>query len=261
MPALPIVDSALCEYRRRHQRLGNGHLIVYDMFQRVRGASTPELVASVFTLASLTDVLGMPKATLESKYRRCNLASWVVGIPTGRGRPTRGFLLSRVNDVIDIIRTPGARVCSTEHGDTITDTVAMRGRPRKRAALDIPLIPTMYLGREYFTLESVAGHVGMSISAARKALSRDGLLKTRDTLRAPGVGGRPPLGWSRKEVQIVLLALGGADALSEQARAMATSHRVLVGPARTQPAAPETTQSRPHIALDDDVLAQLNALG
>lgn len=158
-----------------HVKMGEGYL---EVRTALRGDT---VLSETFTLASLGEVLGMPKSTLEGRYIRGNLKYWKVDIPMPAGRPARGFLKAQLQDVINILTTPGARV---EHTPNRSDVSGLR-------VSRMDLIPTFQGGERFYTTQAIADHFGLSATAVRHKLQKSGLYRRMTFLGSGPHGGRP----------------------------------------------------------------------
>lgn len=179
--------------KRRLIPHGNGKLVVHD---RYRG---DELIDSCFTFDSLTHVLDMPKSTLEGRYARGRLQKWKVDMPNGFGRPSRGFPLTLLDDVIYIICHKGAKVTTNAEEDVVDVT------PKARPKADLELVA--YMGKRYFTVPALADHFGVSETTIRKKLTKANLMRRMQDLGPSLHGGRPKRGMPESALGDVYLAI------------------------------------------------------
>lgn len=149
----------------------NGNLEVFTTYD-----ADGQIVRRLFTLASLSDVLGVPMSTIEGRYTRGKLKRLKVDIPSYAGRPMRGFDFARFEEVVAIIQTPGAVVLGED-------------APVERVTA--PLVPTMHNGKDHYTIQALADHFGVSTTTVRNKLEAAGLLKSAVNLGTGENGGRP----------------------------------------------------------------------
>ena len=139
----------------RHQS-GAGYLEVHTKL--VSGVKVME----AFTLASLAEVMDMPMSTMEGRYARAKLHYWKVDIPTGSGRPQRGFPLPLLAEVVNMVRTPGASVKYSPNGDVLVKPGRVEGVA--------PLVPVYHNNKPHFTIAALADHFGYSATTIRNML-------------------------------------------------------------------------------------------
>lgn len=193
----------------RHQS-GAGYLEVHTKY------ANGQKIMEAFTLASLAEVLDMPMTTMEGRYARARLNHWKVDIPTGTGRPTRGFPLAQLADVVHLIRTPGAFVKYTPNGDEINK--------QQRDVAAAPLVPTYHLNKPYFTMQALADHFGYSATTIRNKLQKAGLMRRMVNLGTSPHGGRPSRGIPESALADVKLAIvDGAKFITEIDRVIASA--------------------------------------
>jgi hypothetical protein len=168
------------EIARTTEPAGAGSLEIFTAY--VDGVE----VSKAFTLASLADVLGLPLPTIEGRYVRAKLKLWKIDIPSRAGRPTRGFPYSRLQDVLTILRTPGAVV---KHDPNAGAIIPMRGGDA------FPLVVTKHEGHDYYTVPALADHFCVSPTTIRKKLTSAGLMNRAVNLATNQQGGRPARGF------------------------------------------------------------------
>lgn len=195
----------------RHQS-GAGYLEVHTKF--VAG----EKVLEAFTLASLAEVLDMPMTTMEGRYARARLHYWKVDIPSGSGRPVRGFPMALLAQVVEMIRTPGACVKHSPNGDSIT-------KPKRTKGLT-DLVPTYYNNKPHFTISALADYYGYSSTTIRNKLQKAGLMRRLVNIGSSAQGGRPTRAIPESALGDVELAIvDGVKFMTEVDRIIASTGR------------------------------------
>lgn len=191
------MDGSKIAVRQRYSPLGRGHLITFE-YSNEDG----QVVGEVFTLASMADVLGVTLPVIEARYRRGNLKVWHVDIYTGYSRPIRGFPKDKLDAVLHVLQTRGARVALTPEQQSVEDD-ARRGQ----AAVGGQLVPLMVGGEPRYTIQALVTHTGMAESTVRKRLSRAGLLRRMVDLPLSPRGGRAQRAFTAANVDEALMVL------------------------------------------------------
>jgi hypothetical protein len=161
-----------------YRQAGKGHLELFDVY---RG---DEHVGQFFSFRSLPEVLGMPLGTLEGRYSRGRLHTAKRDIATGQSRPIRAFPMERFDEIVAVIRTPGARM--------VSELERVEREHVARGPSGLPLEVRTVGRNKYITLRAVADHYGKSLTTIRTRLDVAGLLKkAQDVYLNPSAhGGR-----------------------------------------------------------------------
>lgn len=178
-------DGRVREYRKTQ----NGILEVFLTF------SCGQLVQEAFSLDSLPNVLGLAMTTVEGRYVRGHLHLKKVDIPTGAGRPKRGFLMEDFEEIMNVILTKRATLTAKSTNHTTTNSQAY------------PLVAEQFGGKGYYTMDALARHFSLSPTTVRNKLTAAGLMNRRVTLGSNPLGGRPKRGFPESMGAQLKLAL------------------------------------------------------
>ncbi len=148
----------------------------------------------VFTLASLSSVLGVPTATIEGRYNRTNAKVHKIDIADGPGRPIRGFPLELLETIVAAFTKRGATFTRKE--------MHVLPEPAPGTAQFV-----MYKGDRYYTPESLANYYGVSISTVRSRIKASGLQPRLVPISQPKQGGRPRVAFHECALPDVHLAI------------------------------------------------------
>lgn len=153
------------------------------------------IVFEAFTFASLSSVMGIPLTTLEGRYARSNARHHKVDLYSGAGRPMRGFPLDMLETVVEVFADPQAKFSAPG--------VASRARPDR-----VPLTPVVADGVQYFTVQALADHYGLSTTTIRNKLTQAGLIQRMVPIDTTTKGGRPRKGFRQADLGEVQLVIG-----------------------------------------------------
>lgn len=153
------------------------HLHVY------RTVDAGVVVGELFSFQSLADCLQMEMPQANALYQRRRLNRLMVPIRGLGTRPLRGFHLSALEEIVEVMETPGAR-------------------PREDAAPEPIMVKPAFTadnfgGHYFYTIESIALQLGKSNTSIRNRLKAANMLHLQRRVYEAGdaTGGRPRLGF------------------------------------------------------------------
>lgn len=165
-----------------------GKLEIHTLVDAKTGETT-----ELFTLASLADVLGISRTTLEGRYNRTNAKIHKVDIPNGPGRPIRGFRMDLLETIIHAFTSSGASFAGH----------AVNTPPPEPGTAQF----TEYKGERYYTPAALADYYGVSVSTIRNRLRDSGMMGRLVNLVEHPRAGRPPVALHEKDLADAHLAI------------------------------------------------------